>query len=143
MGQYYRVYNLTKKEFISPHALNDGANLLELNNTATALCILLSNSNGRGGGDLNVHHPYDKQTFEPKPTPESMERQRKVDAIAGRWAGDKIVIQGDYADKGDTAFLSEKKREGFTCINDLVIEGMSVDSYLAGQLGGLAANKKV
>jgi len=42
-----------------------------------ALSVLLADGNGRGGGDL-----------------------RSDNSIVGTWAGDRIVIAGDYADKG-------------------------------------------
>jgi hypothetical protein len=46
--------------------------------TLTALAILLADGNGRGGGDLRCDD----------------------DPIVGHWAGDRIVVAGDYADKG-------------------------------------------
>lgn len=134
MGQYYTIINLTKKEYISPHALNDGAKLLELNNTLTGLAVLLANSNGRGGGDLNVHGDYNTKTRKWSYTEEQKEKLAKVQAVAGRWAGDKIVIQGDYAEKDDPAFVSEKRFKDFACINDLVRDALSTDSYLAQNL---------
>jgi len=50
--------------------------------TMLALAVLLVNSNGRGGGDFNPEHS-------------------KADEFVGRWAGDQIVIAGDYADNND------------------------------------------
>jgi hypothetical protein len=81
MGQYYLTVNLDKKQFIHPHKLGDGLKLLEFgcssNGTMTALAVLLADGNGRGGGDLHVEDP-----------------------IIGSWAGDRIVVAGDYADNG-------------------------------------------
>jgi hypothetical protein len=78
MGQYHYIVNTTKKEYINPHAFSQGLKLLEwsqsMGGTNTALAILLSNSNGRGGGDLHSEHP-----------------------IIGSWANDNIVVAGDYA----------------------------------------------
>jgi hypothetical protein len=86
MGQYYKIVNLTKREYLEPHAFDEGAKLLEFgcsgSGTMTALAVLLANSNGRGGGDLNGV-PED---FPVKP---------------GRWAGDRIVVAGDYAEATD------------------------------------------
>ena len=80
MGQYYLVTNVSKKEFIHPHKFGDGLKLLEFgcsaNGTMTALAVLLSHGNGRGGGDLHSENE-----------------------IIGSWAGDRIVISGDYDDK--------------------------------------------
>jgi len=81
MGQYYKVCNLDKKEFLNPHAFDDGAKLMEFGasseGTMTALALLLADGNGRGGGDF--------------PTTTD-------NGIVGRWAGDRIIIAGDYAD---------------------------------------------
>jgi len=81
MGQYYRVINTTKKEFLEPDTFGDGSKLGEFGmssyGTMTALAGLLANSNGRGGGDYQDN------------------------AMWGRWANDNIVIAGDYAEAGD------------------------------------------
>lgn len=84
MGQYYRIVNLDKKEWLNPHRFGDGAKLLEFGDSATGtmlgLAVLLADGNGRGGGDLD---------------------ERNDDAgLIGSWAGDRIVIAGDYADEG-------------------------------------------
>jgi len=82
MGQYYVIVNTTKKQLIRPWGFGDGAKLLEWgcssNGTATALAALLASGNGRGGGDLACNLP-----------------------IVGSWAGDVIVVAGDYADAGE------------------------------------------
>lgn len=87
MGQYHKVYNVDKLEMLHGHDLNCGIKLMEQvgfkKSTSTALFLLLANSNGRGGGDA-VPHSY-----------------------IGRWAGDRIVIQGDYADPGDPGFIAD------------------------------------
>jgi len=79
MGQYYKVVNLDKREYLDPHRLGDGLKLLEFGFpgglTPTALVILLADGNNRGGGDLHSENP-----------------------IIGSWAGDRIVVTGDYAD---------------------------------------------
>ncbi len=81
MGQYYKIVNVKKKQYITPYKFGDGAKLMEFSMSASgvlsALAILLADGNGRGGGDLNSENP-----------------------IVGSWAGDNIVIAGDYADKG-------------------------------------------
>ncbi len=86
MGQYHIPVNLTKREFINPHALGVGLKLREQARsspgTNTALIMLLACSNGRGGGD------FDDQ-------PGSEEK------VIGRWAGDRIAIVGDYATNDD------------------------------------------
>lgn len=88
MGQYYKVVNLDKKEYLHPHKFKDGLKLLEFgcsgSGTMTGLAVLLSDGNGRGSGDLHSEKP-----------------------IIGSWAGDRIVITGDYADPRFTAESDE------------------------------------
>jgi hypothetical protein len=80
MGQYYYVANLDKRQYLYPHKLGDGMKLSEFgsNGCGTMLCLaaLLADGNGHGGGDLPAH------------------------PLIGSWAGDRIVIAGDYAEKG-------------------------------------------
>jgi hypothetical protein len=82
MGQYHITVNLDKREFLFPHDLGDGLKLWEQAassfGTWAALGMLLAVSNGRGGGD-----------FESGPE------------FYGRWAGDRIVIIGDYGEAMD------------------------------------------
>lgn len=88
MGQYHRLVNLDRTEFLDCHALGDGLKLAEQvssgpGGVASALLVLLAASNGRGGGDL----PDDMATEE--------------DRVVGRWAGERIAMVGDYADDDD------------------------------------------
>lgn len=99
MGQYHKVYNLDKREFIHAHDIDNGLKLLEqcgpgaTPTTSDAVWLLLANSNGRGGGDAPKH------------------------PMVGRWAGDRLVVQGDYAEERDTAYLTEEQREAYTNIS--------------------------
>jgi hypothetical protein len=99
MGQYYKVINVSKKEYIHPHNFGDGMKLMEFGcsgqGTMTALALLLSSGNGRGGGDM-----------------------RSGDSIIGSWAGDNIVIAGDYDDAGkydDLEVVDKIFCRGATC----------------------------
>lgn len=87
MGQYHKVYNIDKKQMISGHGLNNGLKLMEQigfeKSTSSALFLLLSNSPDGSGGDPNPHE------------------------MIGSWAGDRIVIQGDYADENSKSFISD------------------------------------
>lgn len=86
MGQYYLIVNIDKRQYLKPHYFGDGAKLMEFGMSSSgvlaALAVLLSDGNGRGGGDLASTHP-----------------------IIGTWAGDRVVITGDYADEG--AFIPD------------------------------------
>lgn len=84
MGQYHTLYNVDKKQKVDGLS---GYKLLEQigypKSTSTALFLLVANSNGRGGGDAEKHY------------------------LVGSWAGDRIVVQGDYAEEGDQAFIPD------------------------------------
>jgi len=84
MGQYHTLYNIDKKQKVDGLS---GYKLLEQigypKSTATALLLLVANSNGRGGGDVKEH------------------------PLVGSWAGDRIVVQGDYAEEVDQSFISD------------------------------------
>ena len=100
MGQYHKVYNLDKKEYIHAHGINNGLKLMEQigwrRSTSTALFLMLANSNGRGGGDARPHE------------------------MIGRWAGDRVLVQGDYAAPGDPAYVDEEELDKFTDISKQV-----------------------
>lgn len=87
MGQYHYVCNLDKREYLHPHRFGDGLKMMEFGSsgagTLAGLTILLACSHNRGGGDL---HPTD---------------EAKAGKILGRWAGDAVVIIGDYAEDDD------------------------------------------
>jgi hypothetical protein len=107
MGQYHKLYNLDKKEYVHGHNINNGLKLMEQcgwdKSTATGLWLLLANSNGRGGGDALKH------------------------AMVGRWAGDRILVQGDYAEETDSAFLTEEEIESFTDISSQIKEMLDAE----------------
>lgn len=87
VGQYHITANLSKKEFVHPHALGDGLKLVEQagsgpGGVGSALILLLAASNGYGGGDFCAADP---------------------NGVVGRWAGDRVAIVGDYAEPEDLA----------------------------------------
>lgn len=102
MGQHHKLYNLDKKEYVHAHRIGNGLKLLAQvgheKSTSTALFLLVANSNGRGGGDAKPH------------------------PMIGRWAGDRILVQGDYADPDDKAFLTHAVTETFTDISPSVLD---------------------
>jgi hypothetical protein len=114
MGQYYTAVNLDKKQILRPHACNDGAKLLEFGLSSmgmmSCLAILLADGNGRGGGDLFGNQcrkckgqgsfgSFKESTYEVCPVCRGARRE-PASEIVGSWAGDRIVITGDYADVG-------------------------------------------
>lgn len=81
MGQYHKLFNLDKKEYVHGHRIGNGLKLMEQVGfekcTASALWLLVAASNGRGGGDADDN------------------------CLIGRWAGDRIAVIGDYANPDD------------------------------------------
>jgi hypothetical protein len=77
MGQYYKIVNLDKKQYLDPCTAATGAKLTELGkerySLMTGLSLLLADPGHGGGGDPNEESP-----------------------LIGQWAGDRIVIVGDY-----------------------------------------------
>ena len=81
MGQYFKAVNVSKQEVVCPWCLNGGAKLFEwaANPQGAVFTLLLRKSDDSGGGDFH------DVTFETDPA-----------AIVGRWAGDRVVLIGDY-----------------------------------------------
>jgi len=102
MGQYYKIVNIKKKQYISPYIFGDGSKLMEFsmsaNGVLSGLAILLADGNGRGGGDLHSEND-----------------------IVGSWAGDNIVVAGDYADDGK--FVKDVDKNLYSVAN---IEGEDI-----------------
>ena len=109
MGQYYHIVNLDKKQYLNPHCFGDGLKLLEFgmsaSGTLTALAILMSAGNGRGGGDFGnctvpsnggpVDHSAEfvgeeGGVFPPK------DIRLDTHPLVGSWAADRVIIAGDY-----------------------------------------------
>ena len=114
MGQYYKVVNTTKKQVMIPHSFGSGAKLMEFSSDSMSimqgLAILLADGNGRGGGDLHSSN-----------------------SIIGSWAGDNIVVAGDYADEGkfvdDTTKNLYMVSEDYEDISFKVIGALCDDSW--------------
>jgi len=87
VGQYWKVVNLDKREYVDPHRLGCGLKLWEqLANhpgTGAALVVLCAAMpETRGGGDLALDSDVSKRTI-------------------GRWAGNCIALVGDYSELKD------------------------------------------
>lgn len=119
MGQYHKILNVTKRETFG----FGGVKLWEHvgDPTAAAFLLLLCNSNGRGGGDFSVsrHAGFVDNKWVQKPLSVAQEKQQKaIEYLQGRWIGDTIVVQGDYADLKDPSF--EPNLEGYENITALL-----------------------
>ena len=130
MGQYHTIYNVTKKECFYIGM----SKLLEKSFDplcSTALMLLVCNSNGRGGGDLYVRATkFNEKTFTPIYSKKDQALQKAIDKVSGRWAGDQIVIQGDYAEPTDPAFITDDQLKSFKDITKLLLSALKADSEL-------------
>jgi len=96
MGQYFLLVNLDKREYVYPIYVSTGMKLIELcvNNFGALLLFLLRKSSEGGGGDIDKPYKY-----------------------AGRWAGDRVVLVGDY----DESDLFRKALEEYKDITLAVV----------------------
>jgi hypothetical protein len=143
MGQYHVIYNKTKKEYYS----FGGAKLWEKAYSSVGmmgLLVLLCNSNNRGGGDLNNPIIEDDKKFvkgklkklkTPIYTDYDNKRRSKAEfdeiefvlnAVQGRWSGDEIVIQGDYADERDPSYIKTEVLDTYKDITHLVVKAIQL-----------------
>lgn len=108
MGQYWKLVNLDKREFVEPHKLGCGLKLWEQianhPGTGVAMQILCADMpEPRGGGDLdldvNWHGPERGDMGGAGPMPE--EYPAIASRTIGRWVGDRVALIGDYAEEGD------------------------------------------
>jgi len=119
MGQYFIIVNIDKKEYIDPP---DSAKLWEIcaNNTVRMLAYLMATNDGDGA--FIAKHFFSKEEF--KEIIENIKRELGSDyeveihcadkkecergyvmpklKYFGRWAGDRVVVLGDYAEPGFT-----------------------------------------
>jgi hypothetical protein len=79
VGQYHRLVNIDKQEWVDPHGLGLGSKQYEQTgcdaSLADAMYVLVMTSPDSGGGDFPMTD------------------------ISGRWVGDRVLIVGDYTDK--------------------------------------------
>lgn len=80
MGQYHKLVNLDKREVVEPHGLGLGAKQYEQTaceaSLSDAMYLLVMTSPASGSGDW------------------------PLTALSGRWAGDRVVVLGDYTEDG-------------------------------------------
>jgi hypothetical protein len=108
MGQYHSLVNIDKKEIVNPHGLGLGAKQYEHLNLqgslSDALYLLLMTSPCRGGGDLPA-------------TP-----------MSGYWAGDRVLVYGDYTQESDVPFIAkgENPENSYTDITETLAISMEI-----------------
>lgn len=75
MGQYFKAVNIDKQEYVCPYCMGELGKLWEwtAGRHGAVFTLLLRKSDGGGGGDYNGYA-----------------------TIVGRWAGDRVMLVGDY-----------------------------------------------
>ena len=111
MGQYYLIVNIDKKEYLLPHKFGDGLKAREFisGDTGKGLIALLLKTSEGGGGDL-TNMPY-------------TEEERAKSPI-GSWAGDRIVITGDYDGDHDTKNLYDIAEEEYKDVSVEILQAL-------------------
>jgi hypothetical protein len=106
--QSWRIFNLDKNQKIHAEDFNVSTlnNILASTGVTAALAVLLSDGNGRGGGDLDSEKP-----------------------VVGSWAGDRIVVCGSLSSE-DNLFSSRK----FKNVGKEIILALADDSYVRESL---------
>jgi len=96
MGQYYVAANISKREFLNPHRLRSGAKLVEMFYSDWFPRVLLA---ALALGDWTLpDHPF-----------------------VGRWAGDQVILVGDYM---TSDYVSRLISEGRLSLPSWVLEGL-------------------
>ena len=105
MGQYHRIMNLERCEYLHPEGFGEGQKLTEFGfsggTTMAALAGLLATSSGRGFGDLFTFQRESSQGItydDPAAWIAECDYTAEwfTEKVLGRWAGDRIAIVGDY-----------------------------------------------
>jgi hypothetical protein len=122
MGQYHRIANHTRKEYICSHGLGCGMKLWEMASSRyapqTALLLLLAEDNGGGGGDVAPH------------------------PLVGSWAGDKIGVHGDYGSSPESqAAWSKEYKDISGDVRDMMTVCLELE-YSPTQWGGWDYSEK-
>jgi hypothetical protein len=122
MGQYYIIANTLQREFIHPHVFGAGLKHMEIASSSSlmyAMSLLIVQSDSLGGGDWGSIYPS----------------ARDDHPIVGKWAGDPIMMVGDY----DASGLYDEARNSYTDVSMPVFAAMCRDSYWRQKLKGNVA----
>lgn len=131
MGQYHLLVNVDKREYLDPSSIGLGVKQWEhqahaqwpmFGSLGDAMYLLTMTSPARGGGDMPLTE------------------------VSGRWAGDRVMVVGDYTEDGDlpaefmgaelygTAYstyeeIGQEVRDAFTTLYGVTWELTEYGSY--------------
>ena len=106
MGQYFKVINTDKKEYLTPHDFGSGLKFFEFTMDSCGILAGLAHLLGQSSD------PSGMGAVDPE--------------ITGRWVGDHVVIIGDY----DASDLYNTAYDTYDNISDTVINHMAKDQYV-------------
>jgi len=147
MGQYFLLANLDKKEYVDPHKIGGLLKLWEwcVNRQANIIPWLLAKGPQDGTSLCRIPFRYtfknekDKELYlnrinEEAETPIGKGYFKTV----GRWAGDRIMLIGDYDKSGLYDIAREEYKDISDELKDEFNEFIEVDSFKLGkQLEGI------
>jgi len=147
MGQYFLLVNLDKKEYVDPHKIGGLLKLWEwcVNRQANIIPWLLAKGPQDGTSLCRIQFRSEFKDEEDKKSYLNMIQEEAETPIgkghfktAGRWAGDRIILIGDY----DESLLYDKVKEEYKEISDELKdefnEFVEVESFKLGkQLEGI------
>ncbi|KXB08673.1 hypothetical protein AKJ59_00625 [candidate division MSBL1 archaeon SCGC-AAA385M02] len=109
LGQYFVLVNPDKKEYVRPWDIGGAGKLCEWcgNPQSRMIAFLLAHGPDDGVAGSNSRYKKQKETGEKQPHPKW-----------GRWAGDHVVLVGDYDNSG----LYQKAEEEYTNVSELVLK---------------------
>jgi hypothetical protein len=103
MGQYFYIVNMDKKEYLHPHHLGSGLKFWEIlaTNIPRLLAYLLRES-------------------------EDSSSAGEIGKNAGRWAKDRIVIVGDYAE----SHIYQDAQDNYKDISEELLEDGDFNKFM-------------
>jgi hypothetical protein len=107
MGQYFKIVNKTKKEVLEPHKFNSGWN---------HGAILINSSRGSVLQALGL-------------LISTCDRDKTIESFKGRWAGDEIIMIGDYHES--ELYNKSYNSRWYTDISADVLRELYKDDYIA------------
>jgi|TARA_R100000084_G_scaffold68748_1_gene30367 hypothetical protein len=107
MGQYFKIVNKTKKEVLEPHKFNSGWN---------HGAILINSSRGSVLQALGL-------------LISTCDRDKTIESFKGRWAGDEIIMIGDYHES--ELYNKSYNSRWYTDISADVLRELYKNDYIA------------